>query len=326
MALVCKMQHLLIAFFFILVNQATSRKLHDSSSIFERHEEWMKKYGRVYKDKVEKQRRIHIFKRNVEFIESFNAAGNKPYKLSINKFADLTSEEFKASRNGYRRNKQAILVKATPFKYKLEKERGCYSYQGSRRLCCWAFSAVGAMEGIHKITTGTLIALSEQELVDCDTKGKDEGCNGGYMEDAFKFVIKNHGITSEANYPYNGTNGTCNTKKEASHVANITSYEVVPAKSEASLMKAVANQPVSVSIDGSGLEFQFYNAGVFTGDCGTEINHGVTAVGYGTTTNGTKYWLVKNSWGSDWGEKGYIRMQRDVDDKEGLCGIALYSS
>ncbi len=117
MALVCKMQHLLIAFFFILVNQATSRKLHDSSSIFERHEEWMKKYGRVYKDKVEKQRRIHIFKRNVEFIESFNAAGNKPYKLSINKFADLTSEEFKASRNGYRRNKQAILVKATPFKY-----------------------------------------------------------------------------------------------------------------------------------------------------------------------------------------------------------------
>ncbi|KAF2283504.1 hypothetical protein GH714_011215 [Hevea brasiliensis] len=269
------MQHLLIAFFFILVNQATSRKLHDSSSIFERHEEWMKKYGRVYKDKVEKQRRIHIFKRNVEFIESFNAAGNKPYKLSINKFADLTSEEFKASRNGYRRNKQAILVKATPFKYANVTDLPT-SMDWRKKGAVTPIKDQGDCESLEQIYYKLKGVAGLSQL----------WSYGGDPQDNY----------SEANYPYNGTNGTCNTKKEASHVANITSYEVVPAKSEASLMKAVANQPVSVSIDGSGLEFQFYNAGVFTGDCGTEINHGVTAVGYGTTTNGTKYWLVKNSW------------------------------
>ncbi|KAI3948636.1 hypothetical protein MKW98_027702 [Papaver atlanticum] len=120
--------------------------------------------------------------------------------------------------------------------------------------------------------------------------------------------------------------GSCNTKKADTHAASINGYEDVPANNEASLLKAVSKQPVSVAIDASGQDFQFYSSGVFTGTCGTKLDHGVTAVGYGTDSDGTKYWLVKNSWGTSWGEDGYIRMQRDVDANEGLCGITMEAS
>lgn len=162
--------------------------------------------------------------------------------------------------------------------------------------------------------------------MDCDKGGEDQGCEGGEMEDGFEFIVHKKGINSEAAYPYKAADGMCNTNKEAGHAAKITGYEKVPANSEAAVLKAMANQPVSVSIDASGYAFQFYSSGVFTGDCGTELDHGVTAVGYGTTDDGSKYWLVKNSWGTTWGDSGYIMMQRDVAAKEGLCGIAMDSS
>ena len=182
------------------------------------------------------------------------------------------------------------------------------------------------MEGITKLSNGKLVSLSEQELVDCDTSGTDQGCEGGLMDDAFEFIISNGGLASESKYPYNGVDGTCSEKKSASSAAQITGYEDVPANSEKALLKAVAHQPVSVAIDAGGKDFQSYSGGVFTGECGTELDHGVTVVGYGTAEDGTKYWLVKNSWGSSWGEEGYIRMQRDVDASEGLCGIAMQAS
>ena len=153
---------------------------------------------------------------------------------------------------------------------------------------------MAATEGITQLTTSKLIFLSKQELMDCDTKGEDQGCEGGLMENGFEFIIHNGGITTEGNYPYEGADGTCNTKEEASRVAKIKGYEKVPANSEKALLQAVANQPISVSIDAGGFSFQFYSTGVFTGDCGTILDHGVTAVGYGTAANGTKYWLVKN--------------------------------
>ncbi|KAI3945892.1 hypothetical protein MKW98_007241 [Papaver atlanticum] len=160
------------------------------------------------------------------------------------------------------------------------------------------------MEGITQLTTGTLISLSEQELVDCDTSGQDQGCEGGLMDDASEFIQQNKGLS--------GVDGSCSVKKADTHAASINGYEDVPANSETSLLKAVSKQPVSVAIDASGQDFQFYSSWVFTGTCGTELDHGVTA--------------LKNSCGASWGEEGYIRMQRDVNANEGLCGIAMEAS
>ncbi|XVE86355.1 hypothetical protein DITRI_Ditri18aG0028500 [Diplodiscus trichospermus] len=339
MALVFPRECSIAACFLMLavcIPQVMCRNLH-KASLSERHQQWMAEYGRVYKNDAEKEMRFQIFKSNVEFIESFNAAGNQAYKLSINEFADQTNQEFKAKRNGYKRPQRLASRKKTSFKYENMtalpasvdwRKKGAVTLIKNQAQCgsCWAFSAVAATEGIHQLTTGKLISLSEQELVDCDTKGEDQGCAGGEMEDAFEFIIHNHGIASEATYPYKGDDGTCNTAKEASHAATITGYEIVPANNEQALQKAVANQPVSVSIDAAGSAFQFYSSGIFTGDCGTELDHGVTAVGYGTSEDGTDYWLIKNSWGTEWGEKGYIRMQRNIKAKEGLCGIAMDSS
>ncbi|KAI9120078.1 hypothetical protein K1719_009047 [Acacia pycnantha] len=318
----------------MLASQASSRILQEAS-MQERHEQWMIQHGRVYKDIQEKEKRFNIFKQNVEYIEGFNRDGTKPYKLGLNQFADLTNEEFTASRNRFKGHMCSSITRTPSFKY--ENVSGVPSSVDWRQQgavtpiknqgecgCCWAFSAVAATEGITKLSTGKLISLSEQELVDCDT-GVDQGCEGGLMDDAFKFIIKNNGINSEADYPYKGVDGSCNANEEGNHVASIKGYEDVPANSEQALQKAVVKQPVSVAIDASGSDFQFYKSGIFTGSCGTELDHGVIAIGYGVSDN-TEYWLVKNSWGTEWGEEGYIRMQRNVDAQEGLCGIAMQAS
>ncbi|KAF4386553.1 hypothetical protein G4B88_006809 [Cannabis sativa] len=301
------------------------RELHDSNNnnieedgikaLSKRHEEWMVRHGKVYKSAQEKEIRFNIFKENVKFIESFNKHEKKySFKISMNKFGDMANHEFRALRNGY---------KSTAASSTSSSSRPT----SSMLFNCWVFSAVAATEGITKIKKGKLISLSEQQILDCDTNPDDQGCRGGLMENAFNFIAKNGGITSEYAYPYKAEQSTCATTKRLYNVAKIKGYQAVPQNSEAELLKAVAHQPVSVAIEGGGQYFQFYSSGVFTGDCGTTLDHGVTVVGYGTDEEeGTKYWLVKNSWGTNWGEEGYVRIQRDVGQKQGLCGIAMDAS
>ncbi|XP_050142289.1 senescence-specific cysteine protease SAG39-like [Malus sylvestris] len=160
--------------------------------------------------------------------------------------------------------------------------------------CCWAFASVATVEGLHKLKTGNLISLSKQELVDCDTSSYDHGCDGSNSKVAYDYMIKrNKSLATKDNYPYQAKDGgICRTTTvaHASGAITITGYENVPANNEDALLKAVANQPVSVAID--------INHGLTI-----EISiHEVTAVGYGTSNDGTKYSLLKNSWGKEWGE------------------------
>ncbi|WRX10263.1 Peptidase C1A [Theobroma cacao] len=305
----------------------------DPENIQERYERWLVQHGRQYKDKEEMTLRFGIYKTNSEFIDSINSQ-NLSFKLTDNKFADMTNAEFRSAYLGSwsRRSPRESDEFQHDKHYNLStyidwREKGAVTPIKDQGQCgsCWAFSAVAAIEGIGKIKTGELTSLSEQELIDCDVNNENQGCKGGYMEKAYEFIIKNGGITTEENYPYIGEDGICDEIKARNRAVAISGYKTVPVNNERSLQDAVAHQPVSVAIDAGGYEFQLYSEGIFTGFCGNQLNHGVTVVGYGED-GGRKYWLVKNSWGTSWGESGYIRMQRDFTDKRGICGIAMEAS
>ena len=189
---------------------------------------------------------------------------------------------------------------------------------------CWTFSATAAVEGAHQIATGQLVNLSEQQLVDCskncDTFGDcNAGCNGGLMDVAFEYLMAN-GQESLKDYPYTGQDGKCS--YDSSKVtAKISSYADVTPNDPVQMKAALDKGPVSVAIQADQMVFQMYTGGVLTSvKCGTSLDHGVTAVGYGTdVASGEEYFLVKNSWGSSWGEAGYIRI--GVSAGEGICGI-----
>lgn len=326
----------------LLLGVVNSLEIHDEDleseqSLWDLYERW-RSHHTVSRDLREIHQRFNVFKHNVNHIHEFNKL-DKPYKLKLNKFATMTSHEFRSlyagskvkhyrMLHGSRRDTCFMYQNVTKVPPSVDwRQKGVVTGVKDQGQCgsCWAFSTIVAVEGINKLRTNKLVSLSEQELVDCDTS-ENQGCNGGLMELAFEFIKKNGGITTEQNYPYEAEDMSCNANKENSHVVAIDGHENVPENNEDALLKAVANQPVSVAIDAEGSNFQFYSEGVMSGDCGTELDHGVAIVGYGTTVEGTKYWIVKNSWGAEWGEKGYLRMERGISAKEGTCGIAMEPS
>ncbi|GKC43829.1 peptidase C1A [Tanacetum coccineum] len=177
---------------------------------------------------------------------------------------------------------------------------------------CWAFAAVAAVERINAIRTGKLLTLSEQQLLDCDI-AKNKGCDGGFMEPAFKFIKEHGGLATDESYPYVG-------KREfGHHSVTLDGGELLDGTEEA-LLKAVVHQPVSCGMDATG-DFGLYKSGVYTVQCGTHVGHAVTIVGYDETPEGVKYWILKNSWSENWGEKGYMLLERGIPEPQGRCGI-----
>ncbi|XP_058730462.1 zingipain-2-like [Vicia villosa] len=330
------MKHLIsvcITIFWACAYPTMSQKLHESSSIVEAHQQWMMKYERTYTNSSELEKRFQIFKSNLEYIEKHNNASNKSYKLGLNPYSDLTSEEFIASYTGLKIPSQVFPSKMesvpilfnsnddVPTNFDWRHQGAVTNVKNQHNCgCCWAFTTVASVEGIVKIKTGDLISLSEQQLVDCDHQ--NNGCNGGSINSAFESIIKNQGILKETDYPYQGVDQTCQLNGQIQVGAQINSYATVTHNDEQQLLQAVAQQPVSVAIS-VGDEFKRYMQGVYSGSCGTTLNHAVTIVGYGISEEGMKYWLVKNSWGENWGENGYMRVLRESDETEGQCGIAM---
>jgi KDEL-tailed cysteine endopeptidase len=290
-------------------------------------------YNKSYSAATEYAHRYNVFKTNFAKITQHNLEGHS-WSLAVNQFADMTWEEFKAQRLGYKKIQTSLPRTLVDLNGLVNvpssvdwTTKGVVTGVKDQGQCgsCWAFSATGSIESAIAVSTGRLTSLSEQQLVDCSGSYGNDGCDGGWMDSAFDYVIANGGLCSEASYAYKATDGSC--KKSCTKASSISSYVDVSANNEDSLAAAVAQQPVSVSIEADQDGFQFYSGGVFYGSCGTSLDHGVLAVGYGTdSSTGLKYWKVKNSWGASWGDSGYIKLVRKGGKTKGQCGIAMEPS
>jgi len=278
--------------------------------------------------------RFATFKENVDYIYETNAK-HLSFTLGVTEFADMTNEEFKAVYMGYKKpaNTWAELQHVGTHKYSGEEladavdwvAKGAVTQVKNQGQCgsCWSFSTTGAIEGAWQVATGKLVPLSEQEFVDCDQG--DSGCHGGLMDRGFTFAEQN-ALCTESSYPYKAAQGTC--MKSSCTVGipegGVTGYMDVGANDMQAMMSAVSKNPVSIAIEADKRAFQLYHGGVLSDDCGTQLDHGVLLVGYGTD-GGKDYWKVKNSWGPGWGASGYIRFLRGAGGS-GECGLLKQGS
>lgn len=315
---------------------------------------WTEHHSKTYQTEEETKLRLEIWKNNDAFIRAHNNKDPPPsYTLGHNHFSDLTLDEYQE----YNRLGSYSPGLVTPVRTrsydsvstatKLRKnrqlqdvpdsidwvEKGAIVPVKNQGMCgsCWAFSAIVAIEGAHYLDTRNLTSLSEQELVDCDHL--DMGCSGGLMDNAFLFDENSTGICSEEDYPYamhrRWLRGCGSEKGECVPVEHtrVSSFVDVENTVDA-FLAAISKQPVSVAIEADLQSFQFYESGVYDDPvCGDALDHGVAAVGYGTSDDGIDYFKVRNSWGKGWGDEGYILMSRSTEiHVNGTCGILSFGS
>jgi len=327
---------LLFAAFFNICSADSLRK-RELSTFLDDNDEWkqfsnfQERFSRRYENIQELEARFQIFRSNLRSIILHNLDYSQNFTMGINQFTDLTPQEFKDQYVGglkvevgsYGCKTYSSSASGAPASIDW-RNKGAVTTVKDQGQCgsCWTFSSTGAVEGAWAIAKGQLVDLAEQQLVDCATgiSYGSHGCSGGQMEGAFKYVIE-HGQCSLASYPYTAKDGTC---KTCSAIAHISSCSDVKPNDQISLKGAVAQQPVAIAIEADTRYFQSYSSGVLTSSsCGTSLDHGVLIVGYGAE-NGIDYWLVKNSWGTTWGDKGYVKIARtDSTNDAGICGIAM---
>jgi cathepsin L len=309
-------------------------------------ESWKQTFEKTYETTDEEFKRFGIFVESLQKVATMNSNGMDTARYRPNQFSDLSPSEFRTYVHGengacYQGKKDSL---GTTILNKLEKKlnkndvlkanpssidwtaEGVVTPVKNQGNCgsCWSFSATGCTECRYAIATGNLNSLSEQQLVDC-TFGLpygNLGCGGGEMDAAFKYIQANGGLCTEAEYPYTAKNGNCESSTCGTFYDPISGYTDVTARDESALETATVSGCVSVAIEADQTAFQYYSSGVLTGNCGTDLDHGVLVVGYGTQS-GTEYWKVKNSWGTSWGEDGYVLICKDCNKNgaQGECGI-----
>ncbi|RXN38334.1 cathepsin S-like protein [Labeo rohita] len=309
---------------------------HFNTNLDQNWELWKKTYNKFYSSKDEELGRRELWERNLELITIHNleaSMGLHSYDLGMNHMGDMTTEEILpllATTDiipDLRETAEFVGSSGAAVPDSLDwRDKGYVTSVKNQGKCgsCWAFSAVGALEGQLKKTTGKLVSLSPQNLVDCSSKYGNKGCKCGSKRAAFEYVIANGGIDSESSYPYKGVQGPCryNPSKRA---AKCTKYKKVRRGDEEALKQAVVSiGPISVSIDASRPQFKLYRSGIYRDpSCTNKTNHAVLVVGYGARA-GQDFWLVKNSWGTTFGEKGYVRIARNQNNMCGIASRAIY--
>ncbi len=291
---------------------------------------YLHKYNKSYNNS-EYWYRYNIYEKNVNYINERNL-NLTTYKLGINNFTDMTSDEFSSIYLNKVLNTNNVIH--SNYNYSNSTIPHSLDWRASNLVTdvknqgqcgsCWAFSAIGTLEGQHAKNTSQLVSLSEQNLVDCSWNYSCDGCNGGWPDKALEYIRDNRGIDTELSYPYTGTDNTCAYNKSMSS-ANVTDVILLPQGNMTMLYDALGTVgPISVALDAED-DFQMYDSGIFTStSCSnTMLDHAVLAIGYGVSSSNQTYIIIKNSWGPDWGMDGYIYFSTEIDN---MCGIAQHCS
>jgi len=307
---------------------------------------WMTQFGMKF-DRLEYDNRLKVFADSDDKISRHNSDPSTSFTMDHNMFSHLTWEEFKTMFSIGRPLPTKPTMPSQPFENDSQeiaamerrlntfskppskvdwREKGAVTPVKNQGSCgsCWSFSTTGSMEGAYFLKTGNLVSFSEQMLVDCDKY--DSGCGGGLMDFAFQWIQENGGLCAEEDYTYDAKDERCSLNKCSLVKGSQVDSWIDVKPNESALMEAVSKQPVSIAIEADEQAFQFYSGGVLTSGCGTTLDHGVLLVGYGTTEDGIDYWTIKNSWGPEWGDEGYIKILRGASQEGGECGILQSAS